>query len=1804
MSFACPNTQNELCPDDWGINILRDIFGEAYVNAFLQDGVNPATVADPQTVMSIATSSIATLAITAAILIIVISTYKWITESANDGEAVGLSERTGLIGFFGRPAFSLIMLAPTASGYPVIHMIIMVLVLWSNGAANSLYYNFVETRLTPIGSNEAILENSAFIQANSVNRAVVYGALHGYCAKVADASYGAQTIMRYKSTPKSASGVTVVSGNQVVPKTSAYQEVVYSMQAQSQALPRSINLCGTFTVNDYQPKYFLSEIAYSNTLDNRKRGIIDAINRVQQSNAQVAVRINDLRRDSALRAYYEGFTYAYGSGANSTVLSNVISARDKYNPLRTSLGVSRSYGNNWNGWSVDQGGDTADASAGEVASADGLVTIGNQMSIALNESVKEVLRSVNSQQDLANSALALREKLISTGWIGAGNAQAILRRHTQGSANGLLTKPYSAVADIGLDAEEAQSNPQIVQFIRTVSGVNNAILGEIGSHDALAQDVADINYEASIAKVLDPNGVEMSKSFDDIGKSMVSPLLSLNETIAESMTGAGAGDNVDAITRIHNTGEYIILASGAVSLATSKVELGMYSFEVLARLGKSIPFIGRASGAAADAMDTTHRATSDLILDPLDELLDGLTKVGRVFSVVIPSMPYVFLVLAAVGWFVQIIQTKFGMVLWLIMHSIPEKSFVGSQQQGYVTLLALFFRPPLVISAFFLAFVIYDPMVTLFTEAFFQIQSNISGGTSSNVLSETIIYLFSLRYWWYLYAAGLMMITYYIFGLVQELADSVLNWVGINMLTGFGNLSTVGTMQGAGSAMAEADQKRKKKKEERNADKEEKLLNNPNKPPNADPNAVPDGSRDSVVESHNDSDETTSLSSGVHTPTDDGSAEGGGFREDNNALAVDVGEKLDADDSPADSVSTGNDDANRLTADTDIEDPSLSLGNVDGANTDTDADSTSAFGKGDADKLSSTTDGFSEKDSSASSFLAGTAAGTMLGNKLVGKGGIGGIKGKGAKQSGGKGSILANKLAGGAAGGGSDFKKHPEAKIKETVDSNGNVTRTATNPSGEKLTQVSNKDGSSSRTVEKPDGSSSSINVSANGTVSQTDFDSASGITRQLDTGENGSFTESYTADDGSVLSTTNHQENADGGYESTTSTPSSIAVTNGNSETGSYQQSVYDVNADGSKGEKISAVKHTANADGSAKTVASSVLPNGLGTVLTDTTTQPNGDYKQDKTLTDNAVNATLIAKASRETDSDGVVTTKANNTLTGVSSENKHFSDGSSQSTVNSPNGVTSQSTAANGDISGTIKNSAGAVVGTIVGGVNNEGVQTTFTRNAANNTLSTTVAQPNGVAQTNVVDAGNRVLSSTTVVPDAQGGAQVFTQDHVNGKTSSIQATSGGDYHATTQSAGGIKTTTQGNATTGAFSSMTSNAANPAEQVQQSFKPSATGQGGTYSSSGANSSFVVSGSNVQGQNFNPALGAGAAAIGLGATQAVTNNSSNLGTSIATSQATTNPNTTQMQSPNPSTASNTIASLNSGVSGAGGNIAPAALGAAVAGGALGANGYARMTTTTANGTTTQRFTPNAVYSQTKSNTGGIVTSVTPMTRGGGISPSTTVRSSTLSASGQRTVQNLQVPTPMAIGLADRFSATQSFIGGNGGYVAPKPLAMAVSSQVEADGRRSVNKSDNISSGTRVSQQQANITSLFSRNQAQGGNAVQLRATGTGGGMYFDTAPAPTSLPRYYGGSNIGASKGVASSHTPAAPASSISPSPLRVTVNNTSSTAGGNSTPTSPVSPMTTVDMSSVQDTIKSINIPTSNLSQDANADGSDNQ
>ena len=198
-----------------------------------------------------------------------------------------------------------------------------------------------------------------------------------------------------------------------------------------------------------------------------------------------------------------------------------------------------------------------------------------------------------------------------------------------------------------------------------------------------------------------------------------------------------------------------------------------------ARTGSAaVQWIPGVKGMSSEGTDALQYAVENIFAPVITQLTTYLTILGIWMSVAIPYMPMIFFGLACVGWIIHILYAVCGLPLWALIHMIPERTFVGSQTQGYVTILTLFMRPIFIIVGFWMAEIIAGPILIFLTDMFFSYQGTMSIAYSSSAF--TVIFTELITFIWKFIAFLFLMTSaiYLTYGLVFSVADQVQQWIG------------------------------------------------------------------------------------------------------------------------------------------------------------------------------------------------------------------------------------------------------------------------------------------------------------------------------------------------------------------------------------------------------------------------------------------------------------------------------------------------------------------------------------------------------------------------------------------------------------------------------------------------------------------------------------------------------------------------------------------------------------------------------------------------------------------------------------------------------------------------------------------------------------------------------------------------------------------------------------------------------------------------------------------------------------------
>jgi hypothetical protein len=168
------------------------------------------------------------------------------------------------------------------------------------------------------------------------------------------------------------------------------------------------------------------------------------------------------------------------------------------------------------------------------------------------------------------------------------------------------------------------------------------------------------------------------------------------------------------------------------------------------------------------------------------------------FGVFLPSLPYTIFMIVVVGWLLAVVQSLIAAPLWAVMHMTPDRTFIGSQSQGYLLLLSLFARPALAVVGLFAAILVADPIIDFVAKGFFSMRGAVVTSTGT---VGTIASFLTFAWWFMVFGLTLLPVLYMTFGLPQILPDHVLKWIGAG-IGDLGETNAVSQMRGgmAGAA--------------------------------------------------------------------------------------------------------------------------------------------------------------------------------------------------------------------------------------------------------------------------------------------------------------------------------------------------------------------------------------------------------------------------------------------------------------------------------------------------------------------------------------------------------------------------------------------------------------------------------------------------------------------------------------------------------------------------------------------------------------------------------------------------------------------------------------------------------------------------------------------------------------------------------------------------------------------------------------------------------------------------------------------
>ena len=210
----------------------------------------------------------------------------------------------------------------------------------------------------------------------------------------------------------------------------------------------------------------------------------------------------------------------------------------------------------------------------------------------------------------------------------------------------------------------------------------------------------------------------------------------------------------DPIMAVSNVGDYFIGTAWGLAAA-----LGVG--DVAHSMGKAIPLVG-------NAVPNLDKYISFVLFSVFLPLL----LYGLALAYYLPAIPFIRWISALAGWAILIVEALVAAPIWLCAHALPEGEGAAGQhgKRGYLLLLGIIIRPPLMVAGFFAAVILLNVLGRVIGAGF---EMFIAGTSQTKVigLTGTISMLIIL-------GIVVIMMANKFFSLIHYLPEHVTNWIG------------------------------------------------------------------------------------------------------------------------------------------------------------------------------------------------------------------------------------------------------------------------------------------------------------------------------------------------------------------------------------------------------------------------------------------------------------------------------------------------------------------------------------------------------------------------------------------------------------------------------------------------------------------------------------------------------------------------------------------------------------------------------------------------------------------------------------------------------------------------------------------------------------------------------------------------------------------------------------------------------------------------------------------------------------------
>lgn len=407
----------------------------------------------------------------------------------------------------------------------------------------------------------------------------------------------------------------------------------------------------------------------------------------------------------------------------------------------------------------------------------------------------EITREVRNQ--VSNDNAALLQKFKEKGWVMAGSLHRELAQIKDAIRN--VTTAKSEYVPGSSNVSHLMASGAVSVSIQTVMARYDSLVATIIQKGNPNNNVVSTTGKPTLPS-LQTNFT--ADDFTDGGNSIKSKITSyyskLPDLVMQGLIFHLAEDGSDPVMQVKNIGDWMAAFAEAVlltkALAVSSLD-GVFAGLQTAAQQQIAGFSASAFGAPVIGIVKfciTLIAEFWAIVSPgVMTLLYG----GYFLGMWIPMVPFYVFALGVIGWLVQVVESMAAGAFWMVMHLTPERddSFIGSQQQGYLLLMSLFSRPPLMVLGVVASMAILNPAVRFVNAGFI--------ASFRIIQSDSVTGLLSIAGYMMIYCVIIFGVFMLVFSLPQTLPDRILRWIGAG-ISDLGEQGTMGRIESSASGQA------------------------------------------------------------------------------------------------------------------------------------------------------------------------------------------------------------------------------------------------------------------------------------------------------------------------------------------------------------------------------------------------------------------------------------------------------------------------------------------------------------------------------------------------------------------------------------------------------------------------------------------------------------------------------------------------------------------------------------------------------------------------------------------------------------------------------------------------------------------------------------------------------------------------------------------------------------------------------------------------------------------------------------------